>query len=407
MGLKLFALLISGVFLALSALVLGVEQLYLMSVAMFAATVLAYLISYWSPRSLSCSRVIRDRVEKDQPVQVELTLTNRGRWPRFFLEGHDQLPEWLESTDNQFFVPVLRPGGSVRIVYHAVGRKRGAYRVGPLMVRASDPGGIFERSLPLVGKGEALIYPSSLPVSGQLLGALQPFGTSSRPQVSRAGEGLDFYGIRDYRPGDDPRRIHWKSTSRLGRLAVTDFEHTFMPNIMVVLDSREGTEFGQGVETTLEHAIKLAASIIQLALRRDSGASLAVEKAGRLLVIQIHRQEGLAEAMEALARVRADGILSLGGLIEQAAGEARKVGSLTLLTCQQDPDLPVWLAPLLEVGVAVNVLLLDRPSFSGEAGQASDASMLIERLRWMGAQADLVMPWGDPTLPERRSLGVG
>ena len=84
-----------------------------------------------------------------------------------------------------------------------------------------------------------------------------PRGESSRPQRSRGGQ--EVVGSREYYQGDPLRHIHWRNTARLGKLAVKELEDTAERAVTILLDP--SFDLGDGRETTLEYAVKLAASV--------------------------------------------------------------------------------------------------------------------------------------------------
>src|SRR5437016_13423600 len=90
------------------------------------------------------------------------------------------------------------------------------------------------------------------------------------------GEGSEFYGIREYHPGDPLRRVHWRSSARMGRLAVVEYEHDVSVDLTLVLDARRGSDVGFGSETALEMAVTVAASLARLVLERGNRCRLAI-----------------------------------------------------------------------------------------------------------------------------------
>ena len=101
-------------------------------------------------------------------------------------------------------------------------RKRGVYTWSPVDASASDPFGIFQRFVPVEAQGDAVVYPKPLDLNGGLARSGIEIRGMSAGERSRGSEsGLDFYGIRDYTPGDDLRRIHWPTTARHGKLTVS------------------------------------------------------------------------------------------------------------------------------------------------------------------------------------------
>ena len=73
--------------------------------------------------------------------------------------------------------------------------------------------------------------------------------------------GQDDALVREYRQGDDVRRIHWRSTARWGDLMVRREEQAWDPSASIVLDSRASAHAGRGMHNSLEWAISAAASI--------------------------------------------------------------------------------------------------------------------------------------------------
>ncbi len=74
--------------------------------------------------------------------------------------------------------------------------------------------------------------------------------------------------IREYRVGDDLRRVHWRSTARRGAVMVRSDEHPGRPDVVVLLDTRAGAHRGRGAGSSLEWAISAAASAASHLQRR-------------------------------------------------------------------------------------------------------------------------------------------
>src|SRR5918912_409029 len=100
------------------------------------------------------------------------------------------------------------------------------------------------------------------------------FGVQEREGRARRGEGMDFHGVREWRQGDPLRRVHWPTTARTGRLSVVEFERAFQQDLVIALDLRRGSEYGEGRETTLEYAVKTAATLIDATLAESGAVTL-------------------------------------------------------------------------------------------------------------------------------------
>jgi uncharacterized protein (DUF58 family) len=67
--------------------------------------------------------------------------------------------------------------------------------------------------------------------------------------------------VREYRRGDDLRRVHWRSSARVGELMVRREEQPWESRATLFLDNRVGAHRGQGIASSLEAAVSAAASI--------------------------------------------------------------------------------------------------------------------------------------------------
>jgi len=394
MSLQLLAILTAAGGMGMLALTHNAAAEYFMFSALIAVMLVSYATSRLSTRALRLRRETTSRVFENEPLSVHLDLVNRGRFPRFLLDLNDSLPEFVESDgERDFVVPSLWPGERVSLTYTARALKRGVYQWNPLQISASDPFGIFPRFVPFDAPGEAIVYPRPI----ELRGGLARSGIEARAQSSgeraRGSEsGLDFYGIRDYQPGDDLRRIHWPATARHGKLTVIEFDRGASENIAVVLDTSQGSEFGSGLDTSLEVGVRAAASLAHWSLRSEGVASLAAafpDGPQWVSVDQLHREH---EILELLARVQADADMPTSALLSWAASHLTPEASIVVITARPDDALPAAIASLVRSLVSVSALLLYAPSFDP---RAPDVSALADEIRAAGARSVLLRRDGD------------
>lgn len=112
---------------------------------------------------------------------------------------------------------------------------RGEYFIPGVALTTRFPFGLFEKSRRFDDPTSLLVYPRS-ETSSPWLGQLDSrFGETSRNQ---RGQGEEFFGLRDYRPGEDRRSIHWKSSARRGEPVVREHESLERRALLIVLDNR-------------------------------------------------------------------------------------------------------------------------------------------------------------------------
>ena len=378
--------------LALVGIVYNSDAAYFMCSALLAVMVVSFISSRLSVRALEWGRDIADRVFENDPFAVTVRVTNRGRIPLFLLRIGDTLPPYVWPIDSpSFILPALWSGETAALTYRARAAKRGVHLLGPLRVAVSDPFGVFQRTAGISLPGEAVIFPRPLP----LLTDLDEGGTDIRGTISgelalSSDSGMDFYGIRDYQPGDELRRIHWPATAHHGKITVIDFERGTSGSVVVVLDTKQGTEFGEGLETTLEVGVRLAASLAHWALTNDGLASLAMDTATEARWEQVEHPDQERRILETLAWARADGRLPVSAVAEWTAARAPAGAAVVIITAAPDANLPAVAHWLTDGNAHVAVLVPDAPRPRGTSGLSTE---MEHALRIAGAQV-AVCPWG-------------
>ncbi len=250
----------AGAAAALSALILGEKDLLRVAVLLAVLPLLSAATVARTRYQLHCSRVLEPhRVSVGATARVVLRLKNTSRLPTGTLLLEDQLPYALGSRPR--LVLERLPGQKASSVAYTVRADvRGRYEVGPLVVRLTDPFGMCEmtRSFPTVDRLTVVPQVVALqPV--RLAGEYTGAGESHARSVAVHGE--DDAATREYRYGDDLRRVHWRSTARVGELMVRREEQPWESRATMVLDTRLRAHRGEGPTASFEWAVSAAASM--------------------------------------------------------------------------------------------------------------------------------------------------
>ena len=221
------------------------------------------------------------RVRVGQVVAVSFRFATRRRASTIVLEEelHDPLGSPVRVP-----VPLLTPGEHVAHGYTFVPGRRGVYDVGPLVAEWSDPFGFTRRRMVLAEKVELLVHPSTELVHDRVT-SREWEDPPIRPPVSKPWPtGFEFYGMRDYVSGDDPRRIVWRAVAQHDRYLVRESEQGITDRVNLLLDSARGSHSSGPVSETFELAVRVAASLGTKHLDDGFGVTLDVNSArvGRL-----------------------------------------------------------------------------------------------------------------------------
>ncbi len=163
-------------------------------------------------------------------------------------------------------VPTLPPNGESTVMAELTPLRRGVLRLSGMTVACPDPFGIFRalRKNPL--PENILILPKrhDMPLF-ELPGAMK-YQIGGVSLASSVGESEEFVSLREYRPGDPLRRMHWKSFAKLGKPIVKEYQEEFFVRHSLVLD----TFGGSILEAAFEEAVSVAASLAYTIRDQDS-----------------------------------------------------------------------------------------------------------------------------------------
>ena len=312
-------LLAAGIALAVLAVLLGQRDLLRAAVFLVSLPLLAVSIVSRTRYRLACDRHLDPpRVEAGRPCTVRLRLANVSRLPSGVLLMEDALPYALGGRP-RFVLDRVEPRGVREISYPVSSEVRGRFRVGPLSVRLTDPFGLCELSRSFATTDDLVVTPvvSRLPVV-RLGGDWAGGGDAASRSVATSG--TDDAAIREYHHGDDLRKVHWRSTARVGELMVRREEQPFQSRATLLLDGRAGAHRGDGPGSSFEWAVAAVASVGVSLVRTGFALSLLRDTGEALSPPGLPLTEGVL--LEALATVVSSGAPALDG----AATRLRSAG---------------------------------------------------------------------------------
>lgn len=253
-------LLVLGLGVVAVSMLAGQRDIMRVGLLLVALPVVAGVLVSRARLRISCQRVVDPaQVPLGSPMTGRITLGQDGRLPAGILLLEDQVPPEIGDPP-RFLVDRADLSWRRQIEYPLLGRVRGRFRTGPLLVRTTDPFGLVQLDRQFVATSEVLVTPQIVPLRS--LRSAGSGGSAGEAQPHRIGVvGADDVLVREYRQGDDVRRIHWRSTARAGQVMVRREEQSWDPSASLILDSRTDAHVGQGLNSSLEWAISAAASI--------------------------------------------------------------------------------------------------------------------------------------------------
>jgi uncharacterized protein (DUF58 family) len=236
-------------------------------------------ITFSMLRRIRVSRRVPSRVMVGENAAIEVTLENRRYLlPGWLMRVSDRVSNAKEELEAEvLFARVPRRGARIAS-YEVRLMQRGRYFFGPMQVSTRFPLGLVERGLIVPSHDEILVYPR--------LGRLSPrwkrehllaAEMAHHHKLRRGVFDDEFHAIREYRSGDNPRNIHWRTSARQNQLMVREFHQSRDRNLLILLDLWQPAKPSRDDEDRVELAVSLAATLCvdQMKTNRDARFELA------------------------------------------------------------------------------------------------------------------------------------
>ncbi|MGD9496339.1 MAG: DUF58 domain-containing protein, partial [Armatimonadota bacterium] len=339
--------------------------------------------------ALSVRREAPGLMKEGQQRRVRLTVTNEGLTRRYFLTVGDRLPEGLEAVGEgggRALVPSIAADEQFVAQYVLRARRRGVYQLGPASLEHADLIGLFRFRREVGHVDELVVHPTPerLPGVWRRVASLR---APQRPRRRFRGDGTEFYGTRPFVPGDDLRRVDWKSTARRGHLIVREYERPEATDAVIVLDLERAVHHGEGDDSTLERGVKLAASLAAEMLEHGSSVGMVAAGASDYSLPPSADPRQRVRIFDALARVQADGRVALGEVIATHQQYLRPGVMVLVISPRLGPDAIETAVGLVERGHAVGWMVVEAPGPVTLRREEANPDQLAARLGDRGVVA--------------------
>lgn len=314
------------------------------------------------------------RLEAGSQLTAIVTVVNRKPFPMPWLDLRLQLPDGIEAAGvaagapRQFvgagFAPRAHERATLR--FPIVALQRGAHAVGPLRMRAGDWLGFTQIERQVDAAPDLIVYPAPLSVRDRDRPSLRPIAETA---VRRGllPDPLRFRGVRDHRPGDPRKEIHWKASARLRSLQTkvyepaTSLDAIFMLNVASyeqfwVQADPEATELV--ISATAELARMAAAAGRQIGLVTNGIDNLTHERPRSALG---RGPRPLRRALDILARLGPYAAAAPEQVFLRERGRLPWGATLVVVTPRLGPLLAAACVSLRRSGNRVLALAIARP----------------------------------------------
>jgi uncharacterized protein (DUF58 family) len=328
---------------------------------------LGYLLCRLPQRGLEVTRQMGESAFEGDRVAITLQLAKQ-RWPAAtLLEVQDRFGASVNERHRLLVPGPLASQVQQRYTYQATcGRNWGVHPCGPVTVVSCDPMGLFHASARHGELATFTVFPQVQRIPGlERLGARATL-SCQETTAGRSGQSILNLGVRDYRPGDDLRHIHWPATAHRGEPVLREREVDLHPYLTLFVDLEGAHRAGTGEQSTGEYLVRTAASMLWSAVSSGYMVQMLGEGARPLAVPPGMGQHHLALALQELVRIQPEGSVALFSLV-RAHMESLPVGSTALLLgtsiLVDGEDLQLLLEELRARRLRPGVILIDGTTF--------------------------------------------
>ncbi|MEN6519935.1 MAG: DUF58 domain-containing protein [Armatimonadota bacterium] len=372
---------LAGLFCLVVATVLNVTYLFTMATILLALPSASYIIGIILLRNCAVKReplVVTTQGERaSAAIEIECRL---GRLPSELIVK-DKLPQWVEAEDSTVMEVFHLQSVEIHSSFKTL--RRGRYQIGPASLLASDPLGMLRLNHQVPGVTELIVHPRPIPFRTDLMAS----GNREFDHQNLAGRVAPrggFAGVREYRSGDEFKRIHWKTTARTQRLSVMEFEDSTIGSVIIMFDLMKGCDYGTEPVTSLNTAAGAAAFALKLFLHHRRPARLVIPRNNAVLGIDVHSPGSMNSALNTLSDAKADSSLSAIDLVRSCSSGSDAILISPLATKET-------IAAVMEAvsrNIRLVVALVDPAPFGRK--QSSDEVSVAE-LEQAGANVELII----------------
>ncbi len=217
-------------------------------------------------RRLKVRRVLPEHGVVGRTLRAVYEITNLKRfWPSLSVSISELDGVQGFTHQPQSYLLHVAPGMTAIVPSELVAKRRGLYEFDRFQLGTSFPFGFIKRAIVQRHKEHLVIYPPLARVDSRLLTLCRSADLSGPTMRPRSGGSDEFYGVKEFRRGDNPRWIYWRRSARTGVLVSKEMTKVSPPRLLILVETRLS-------EPTLREAVLVEKSIAMAASLAAKGA---------------------------------------------------------------------------------------------------------------------------------------
>jgi uncharacterized protein (DUF58 family) len=261
-------------FMGLAAMNSQANLLFAVFGLMIGVLFISGIISRLVLRRLEIRRHLPDHLVAGRQAFITYEFMNQKRfWPSFSVTLGELSASESFAKQPQAYMLHAAAGMRATVPMQVLPRRRGLHQLDRFQLITSFPFGFIRRAVDRRQKDSILVYPPIAQVEQKLLQmclSAESAGATMRP---RRGGTDEFYGVKEFRTGENPRWIYWRRSARTGTLVAKEMTRVAPPSLLVLVDSFAADGSAQE-QAEIERTIAMAGSLVSRAI--DEGITIGL-----------------------------------------------------------------------------------------------------------------------------------
>ena len=306
------------VFMGLAAINTQANLLFGVFGLMIGILLVSGIISRLVLKRLRVRRVLPDHGVVGRPVSVSYEFANEKRfWPSLsvILSELDGAEGFVKQP--QCYLLHAAAGTTATVSTQLLPKRRGVHEFRRYQISTSFPFGFVKRAGIHAHQDRMLIRPALAQVDRRLLKLTRSADHTGAAVRPRPGGQDEFYGLKEHRPGESPRRIYWRRSARTGVLVSKEMAQVAPPRLLLVVDTRL-TDRTAGQHVLVERAIAMAGSLATAALEDDLLVGVSTWNNGWVGIPPSRGKRHHEDLMSLLARLPLNTAYDINALLDDS-----------------------------------------------------------------------------------------
>lgn len=376
-------ILLCAVLIVPYAMISLLMPLYILAFAIAALFIVDVVTGFLMTPHVYCRRTTPPRVAAHSRFMAGYRVENRGRRPAWDVRIDTlPMPGALRFVHGRPFFQRLGPGEEQQARVTMQAGRRGEYTLPSVRADSTVPFCLWRWGKTSGYNGKLMVHPVFTPLTVLELPAGRQYQPGGVAYSSNIGESMEFRGCRDFRDGDNPRHIHWRSWARTGKPVVKEFQEEYFYRTALIVDTNPPGLWKRHVPgmpdemAAFEAALSLTGAVADYLARHDGIVDLFA--AGKD-VYQFRSGRGttcLEHILDILACLQPQHGDAFADLHQALQPHVPNLSGVVLLVLDWSPARRQLLEQIETAGVEVKTVFIGEQQARAPAELPSDATVL-------------------------------